>query len=332
MKDLRCNIPWRFVIALLPGLLCLYAPATAAAAAANDAGLRQFEQTRFIAYTPRSFHVVQGRTTSATAEGIRSDLALLRPWFDGIITYSFTNGMERVPQIARELGYRHVLAGIWDPVSNTEIDNAFQELSQPESIVMGLIIGNEGLYAKRYGMETIRKRQDEIRKRHPGLLLTTSEPFFYFFKEEYHAFFASQTILAPNIHPVFEPWFRPELVEDAVKMVVSVTQKLQAAYPNRMVLIKETGMPSGPGRLGLTPERQMQFWRTLQQASAALSGTVLAYFEAFDEPWKPAVMAETYPGDHSIESFWGFFDTQGNAKPVTRVLSPNVPKKVQKTP
>lgn len=331
MKDLCCNKPWRFMIALL-GLLCLYAPASAAAAAAYDAALRQLEQTRFIAYTPRSFHVVQGKSTPATAEGIRNDLALLRPWFDGIITYSFTNGLERVPQIARELGYRHVLAGIWDPSSNTEIDNAFLELSRPGSIVVGLIIGNEGLYVKRYGMETIRNRQDEIRTRHPRLLLTTSEPFFYFFKEDCHALFASQSFLAPNIHPVFEPWFRPELADDAAKMVVSVTQKLQAAYPNQMVLIKETGMPSGPGRLGFTPERQMQFWRTLQHASAALSGTVLAYFEAFDEPWKPAVMAETYPGDHSIESFWGFFDVQGNAKPVIRVLGPNLPKKDQKTP
>ena len=281
------------------------------------------QAARFIAYTPRSFSVVRGKVTPATAEGIRSDLLLMKPWFDGVLTYSTTNGMELVPRIARELGYREVLLGIWDPASRKELQKAFVEIARTEGIVSGVIVGNEGLYAKRYPPQAVLDAQAEIRRRFPGLPVSTSEPFFLMVQEEHRAFFASQAFLAPNIHPVFEPWFQPEHSKEAAEMVVSVVRKLQALYPGKTVLIHETGMPSGPDRLGYSPEGQLAFWKQLQDMLHGLSDIRPVFFEAFDAPWKPGVMAETFPGDHSPESFWGFWDARGVAKPVLHILSPD---------
>ncbi len=291
-------------------------------------GLSQQQQSpplaasRFIAYTPRSFSVTRGNVTPATAEGIRADLLLMKPWFDGIVTYSTTNGVEQVPRIARELGYRAVLLGIWDPTSSDELQKAFVEIARTGGVVTGVIVGNEGLYAKRYHPNAVLDAQAEIRQQFPTLPVSTSEPFFLMVQEEHRAFFGSQSFLAPNIHPVFEPWFQPNLSREAAEMVVSVAQKLQFIYPGKTILIHETGMPSGPDRLGYCPESQLSFWKQLQENLHSLPGIRPVFFEAFDAPWKPGVMAETFPGNHSTESFWGFWDDRGIAKPVLHILSP----------
>lgn len=281
--------------------------------------------TRFITYTPRSFSVVRGTVTPATAQAIRSDLLLMKPWFDGIVTYSATNGLEAVPRIARELGFREVLLGIWDPTSAEEMGKAIVEIARTDGIVTGVIVGNEGLYAKRYPPQVVLDAQAEIRRRFPGLPVSTSEPFFLMVQEEHRVFFASQSFLAPNIHPVFEPWFQPGRSKEAAEMVVSVAGKLQTIYAGKTVLVHETGIPSGPDRLGYSPEGQLAFWKHLHETLNGLSDVRPVFFEAFDAPWKPGVMAETFPGDHSPESFWGFWDIQGVAKPVLHILSPFKP-------
>ncbi|MEW6261195.1 MAG: hypothetical protein AB1547_14970, partial [Thermodesulfobacteriota bacterium] len=281
------------------------------------------QATRFIAYTPRSFSVVRGNTTPATADGIRADLLLMKPWFDGIVTYSATNGLELVPRIARELGYREVLLGIWDPISSDEMEKAYVEIARTGGIVTGVIVGNEGMYAKRYHPQAVLDAQAKIRHRFPNLPVSTSEPFFLMVQEEHRAFFASQSFLAPNIHPIFEPWFQPERFREAAEMVLSVARKLQAVYPGKTVLIHETGMPSGPDQLGYSPEGQKSFWKQLHEMLHGIPGIRPVVFEAFDAPWKPGVMAETFPGNHSSESFWGFWDTRGVAKPVLHIYSPD---------
>ena len=58
------------------------------------------QHTRFIAYTPRNFSIVDGKVVAASENGIRTDLKLLRQFFNGLITYAATNGVENVPAIA----------------------------------------------------------------------------------------------------------------------------------------------------------------------------------------------------------------------------------------
>ncbi len=277
------------------------------------------QQTRFIAYTPRSFAIAHGKITAASEAGIRKDLTLLRPFFNGLITYSATSGLEAVPRIAHELAYRAIILGIWDPSSETEITNVIHAAKKYPSLIGAIIVGNEGLYTRRYLPQDVQKTMQRIKKECPTLAVTTSEPFFLYFEKEYTQFFTSHDLLMPNVHPVFEKWFTPTVPGQGVNMVIEVAEKFNKTY-NKPLLIKETGLPSGPEEKGFSRERQTLFWSELRKRFPFSPSQSLACFEAFDAPWKPEEMAATLPGDHTSEAFWGFFTQNGKGKQVIDAL------------
>jgi len=277
------------------------------------------QKTRFIAYTPRTFAINGGRIRPATASGIRADLALLRPFFNGLITYSATSGLEVIPEIARELGFRAVILGIWDPLSVTEVNNVICAARQYPGLIGAIIVGNEGLYTRRYLPQDVEQVRRRIRKELPHLPVTTSEPFFLYLEKETGEFLNSFDLLMPNVHPVFEKWFAPNAFSQGVNMVLEVAAKLQMAS-RKPLLIKETGLPSGPSGKGFDPDRQARFWSELLHRFPFSPSRSLVCFEAFDAPWKPAEIALTLPGDHSSEGFWGFFTEKGKKKKVVAVL------------
>ena len=278
------------------------------------------QQTRFITYTPRSFSIGGGKVTAANETAIRKDLTLLRPSFNGLITYSATSGLEAVPRIARELAFRAVILGIWDPLSQTEIDNVIQAAHSYPTLIGAVIIGNEGLYTRRYRPQDVEKARQRIKKECPTMAVTTSEPFFLYFQKEYRQFFSSHDLLMPNVHPVFEKWFTASTPpRQGVDMVIQMAEKFKTTY-HKPLLIKETGLPSGPKDQGFSRERQTLFWADLLKRFPSSPNQSLACFEAFDAPWKPQEMVATLPGNHATEAFWGFFTQDGKRKQVVDAL------------
>ncbi len=279
------------------------------------------QQTRFITYTPRSFKVMGTTITAATEAGIRDDLRVIRPLFSGLITYSCVNGQERIPAIAQELGFRAIIIGVWDPRSRVEIDNAIRVAKRYPVLVTAVIVGNEGIFTKRYRPDEVKQAMARIKGECPNLAVTTSEPFSLYFQQEYADFFQAHDLLMPNIHPLFEPWFKPEEPGQGVMMVVNVAARFKESY-HLPLLIKETGMPSGPtGRSGYSQKRQALFWSELYKRFPFAPFRAFACFEAFDTPWKPAAMAVDFPGDHASEAFWGFFTASGEAKEVVNAVN-----------
>ncbi|MFH2123650.1 MAG: hypothetical protein ABIJ50_09245 [Pseudomonadota bacterium] len=277
------------------------------------------QQTRFIAYTPRSFSIGGGKIRAATEAGIREDLTLLRPFFNGVITYSATSGLETLPRIAHELAFRALILGIWDPSSETEIRNVIHAAQKYPNLIGAIIVGNEGLYTRRYRPQDVDKAMQRIKKECPHMAVATSEPFFLYFEKEYSQFFNSHDLLMPNVHPVFEKWFSANNPSQGVDMVIELAERFKTTY-TKPLLIKETGMPSGPKEKSFSMERQRLFWSELLKRFPSTPRQALSCFEAFDAPWKPAEMAATLPGDHSSEAFWGFFNKDGNAKQVLETL------------
>lgn len=278
------------------------------------------QHTRFIAYTPSSFSISAGKVSAAGKTGIQADLTLLRPFFDGLITYSATSGLEAIPRIAHELGYRAVILGIWDPASETEIQNVVQAVKKYPQLIAAVIVGNEGIYSKRYQPQDVQSTIRRLKKEFPRLALTTSEPFFLYFNADYSQFFNGHDLLMPNIHPVFEKWFTPENPAQGVDMVIEVVGKFRTNF-NKPLLVKETGMPgSATGNAsqkdGFTQKQQAQFWADLLKRFPVSPSQSLACFEAFDAPWKPMEMARILPGDHSKEASWGFFTQDYKKKQV----------------
>src|SRR3974390_758251 len=132
---------------------------------------------RFVAYQPTALKAIDGKLTQADDASIRADLEALRPWFDGLITYGARNGNERVPDIAKSLGYRAVILGVWDISDEAEIANALAAWKRDRAIIAGLSLGNEIVFGKRGTWDDLLAHLKALREQAPGLPLTISEPF-----------------------------------------------------------------------------------------------------------------------------------------------------------
>lgn len=267
---------------------------------------------RYIAYQPISHQVIDGKHTQADPASIEADLKVLRPRFDGLITYSSINGTEDIPAIAAKLGFRAVIMGIWDIDNATELNNALKAAEASPEVVVGLSMGNEVLLGKRGGADDVVRAMNAARARNPRLAVATTEPF-HILLEQPSLLPPSDMILA-NVHPVHQPWWRDAPDANAAEFVVNVTHNLAKVYCGP-ILVKETGVPTAPADGGFTPERQASFYRALQQAFAPSAARAFAYFSAFDAPWR-RYDAHPIAGYHPEEAYWGLYDEKRRPKPV----------------
>ena len=288
-------------------------------AAAADWGVIM-KSGRFVSYTPRNFSVVNGQPRQASPADISEDLKLLRKDFDCLITYSCANGLDYIPESAAKLNYMALIIGIWDPTSDIEMQRAVHLAIKYSRLIVAIAVGNEGIYARRYSPAEIEKTIAYLRKELPSVWLTTSEPFFLYLQPDYFEFFNRMDLLLPNIHPTFEKWFNPSDALNAAAFVVNVADKLQSQYPKPLI-VKETGLPSGPVSMGFTEERQSAFWNEILTRFVPSKSRAVSCFEAFDAPWKPAVMKQEYPGkDHIQEAYWGMYTVEAKPKPVISII------------
>ncbi len=291
--------------------------ANAAARYADTALLQSVMASgRFVAYQPTALKAINGKLTQADDASIRADLEVLRPWFDGLITYGATNGNERVPDVAASLGFRAVIMGVWDPSDVNEVANALAAWKRNPSIVAGLSLGNEIVFGKRGSWRDLLGFLDTVRVQAPGLPLTISEPFAEYLDDIANAkpLLHASDFLLVNIHPVFEPWFKSGTADNWTDFVVRVVARLRAVYP-RPILVKETGVPTGPASAGFSEDAQRAFYHLLAQRLPPSKKRAFAYFSAFDEPWRTGDF-NPIPGAHPEEAYWGVFTETRSPKRV----------------
>jgi len=275
---------------------------------------------RFVAYQPTALKAVNGVLSHADDASIRADLETLRPWFDGLITYGAYNGNERVPDIAARLGFHAVIVGVWDPADRTEVGNAIDAWRRNPERVAGLSLGNEIVFGKRGTWDSLHAQLEAVRADAPGLPLAIAEPF-----AEYTDFPGARPVLAAtdfmlaNIHPVFEPWFKSGTADNWTDFVVRVVARLEAIYA-KPILVKETGVPTGPATAGFNPDMQRAFYDLLAKRLKPSRRRAFAWFTAFDEPWRPGDFNPT-PGAHPEEAYWGLFTATRQPKEVMATIT-----------
>ncbi len=270
---------------------------------------------RFVAYQPTSLQVVDGRVTAADPAGIRADLKVLRPRFDGLITYTAIHGAEAIPGIAASLGFRAVVVGVWDPFDESEVAAALEAAKRYPRLVSGVSLGNEVVFAGRHGFPELTAAAVLLHRRAPELPISSTEPFHLFYDDSAARLLDQLDFLLVNVHPVFQPWFREASDSNAAQFVVNVVSKLTEHYCGP-ILVKETGVPTEPASSGFTPDRQAAFYSELRSAFPPDRRRAFAYFAAFDAPWR-AADAQPVPGEHPEEAHWGLYDGKRNPKPVT---------------
>ena len=324
---------WRVRIALLGTVMALLlitvtlwpaAPQTGCDADTLTQEIRQgplrqmLTQARFVTYQPTGLQVRWGSVTQADRASIRQDLWHLRPWFDGLVTYTAINGGELIPEIAQSLGYRAVIVGIWDPADRQEVANALDLARTYPGFVVGIIVGNETVFGQRGDWQDLAEAIARIRRSANAIALSTSEPFAVLVDGEGAAFARQLDFLAPNVHPVFEPWFAGAPAFNRAEFVVRVVDKLKGVTCGP-ILVKETGVPTAPADLGFDEAQQTAFYRELEKQFPPSADAAFSYFSAFDAPWRLEDV-HPVPGDHRHEAHWGLFTHERKAKPVMRDL------------
>jgi exo-beta-1,3-glucanase (GH17 family) len=274
---------------------------------------------RFVAYDPTSLQFVNGQATHADEASMLEDLKVLRPRFDGLITYTSANGADKVADVAAKLGYRALIIGVYDIESREELDNALAAAKRHPELVVGLSIGNEVVFSERAPPDQIVSLFREVWRRAPGLALTTTEPFHTFLEPAAEPLLSQLDFMLVNVHPIYESWFQFVLDEIAADFVVQTADKLAEVYCGP-ILVKETGEPTAPEQAGYTPRRQALFYDALDRKFPSTRTRAFAYFCAFDAPWRAndRPVLGIHPG--AEESHWGLYDEKRRPKPVVNVI------------
>ncbi len=305
-----------FLISFLTSALLSVFPAAASATCADAASARSALERiemvmatgRYISYQPTSLQIINGQPTQANEKSIEADLKVLRPRFDGIITYGALNGAEKIPDVAAKLGYRSVFMGIWDVTNAQERENVIEAAKRQPQIVNGVSMGNEVVFGKRASYKDIADAMASFRVAAPGIAISTTEPFHMFLQPGADPLFPQMDFLLANVHPVFESWFRTAPDANAAEFVTNVVDKLAGIYCGP-VLVKETGVPTAPAGEGYVPLRQASFYVALAQRFKPERMRAFAYFSAFDAPWR-ADDSGPVPGYHPEEAHWGLYDAE----------------------
>jgi exo-beta-1,3-glucanase (GH17 family) len=237
---------------------------------------------------------------------LQDDLTTLRAaGFEGILTYSSRDTLDEIPALAKEIGFRQVIMGIWDPLDEQERISAIAAAPY----VDGYIVGNEGLANGSYTFDELRATLDVVRSA-TGKPVTTAERL-----EVYYGltgFLELGDWLAPIVHPFWHDYFDPD---KAAEWTAVQFEDLQEAAPDRIIQIKELGLPTA-GHENVSEAAQAEYYRLLQQSEGSLQ---FAYFEAFDQEWKAA--STSIP----VESHWGLFREDRSPKPATEIICGKTP-------
>lgn len=273
---------------------------------------------RFVSYQPTQIRIMAGRASRADVEGIRADLAVLRPRFDALVTYGAGNGADLVADVAAELGFRAVVLGVWSIDDPVEIDLALAAAARHPGLVVGVSLGNERVLAGEADFPGLAARIDRLRSRAPQLLFTTTEPFHLFMQDPAGPLLKTADFLLVNAHPVFQPWFAGAEVAAGARFVVNVVDDVAARFCGP-VLVKETGVPTAPASMGFDVARQASFYAALRAVFPSSRSRAFAYFSAFDAAWR---VDDTHPtaGPQPQEGSWGLFEESRTPKPAAREL------------
>jgi exo-beta-1,3-glucanase (GH17 family) len=275
------------------------------------------EGARFVAYTPRGFDPEAGADVPPAA--LRADLALLARRFDGLVTYSCARGLDAVPRLARQAGFRAVVLGVWNPSDERELARALAAARAEPGVVFALALGNEGLFFERYDAAALARAFARVRAELPWVAVTTTEPFSSYLEPARAAALPAQDLLLPVVHPLDQPWFANAPRQTRVDFVVNVVRELEAKF-GVPVLVKETGVPSGPAEQGFDEAGQAEFWRALAARLPATRTHAFSYFEAFDAPWKIANVALQTGDVRASEAHWGLYRVDGTPKPAALAI------------
>jgi exo-beta-1,3-glucanase (GH17 family) len=260
-----------------------------------------------VSYAPFRDQQSPWKSTIVISEAqIAEDLVELARVSRCIRTYSIENGLDKVPALASKVGLQ-VILGVWlgrDRLKNAElIDTATELARQYPVVVTAMMVGSEVLLRGEMKApelcEIIRSVKAQV-----GVPLSYADVWEFWLRHPD----ISKCVDFVTIHilPYWED--DPVRAEDAAAHAIDIRKKVALAFPDKEILIGETGWP-GRGRMRggsrASPINQARYISEILERARKEKFRVNV-FEAYDEPWK-----RQWEG--TIGASWGLYDGQTRA-------------------
>lgn len=250
-----------------------------------------------------------------TVEEIDSDLALLENRAHAVRTYTLEETFREIPRLA-SAHKLNVTLGAWiGPYPNAnehELERLSSLLREGHRNIVRVMVGNESLLREDVSVEELIAYIERVRKitERP---VSTAEPWHVWLK--YPELVEHVDFIAIHLLPYWEGL----PIEQAVSYAFNRYNEVQAAYPDKQVIIGEVGWPSNgrPNRgAEATQANQTRFLRRFL-AEAEKAGYVYYVMEAFDQPWKVKI-------EGAVGTYWGVYNAEREPKfdftqPVVRI-------------
>jgi len=232
---------------------------------------------------------------------IEDDLMRLSRLTECVRTYSTRNGLDRVPEIAERYGVK-VIQGIWlggdRAAAERDIATAIEVAQRHPQAIRSLVVGNEVLLR---GEMTATELAATIRRVKGQISQPVTYADVWEFWLRYREIYPAVDFVTIHILPYWEDF--PIAARNAAAHVESIRRKVAAAFPDKEILLGETGWPSaGRMREGALPSPANQA-RVMHDVLtiARREGYHANLIEAFDQPWKRRL-------EGTVGGHWGLLD------------------------
>lgn len=270
----------------------------------------KIDRLKWIVYAPVDFDPDNGIYPSE--ESLKEDLSVLASSpFSGIVTFGSEKSLSLIPQLAKEVGIKGLIMGIFDPRNPEELQSAISSCQD----VDGYCVGHRGVNTL-YDLNELGQVMEGIRKvtKRP---VSTSEALI--------DYTANPEIIEwvdwffPDVHYYWHEGAKPEDVLDDLMNKIGGAQELFKNRKGRRVCLKMISYPSSGGH-GLTEAEQAHFFRLLLRRFGN-DITIPKYirccfFAAFDNKWKTMDR-----GWSQAELSTGMYTLERSPKPVIQSIS-----------
>jgi cellulose synthase/poly-beta-1,6-N-acetylglucosamine synthase-like glycosyltransferase/exo-beta-1,3-glucanase (GH17 family) len=263
-------------------------------------------QVRGISYTPS--HLFSQKDHEWTSpEQIDRDMAQIAQITGHVRTYSVGSGLDRVPEIARRYGLTVTLGIAIGPdldANEKEVEKGISVALANRRVIDRVIVGNEAIQFAYVSVDQLNDYIKRVRDALPNRIkVSTAEPW-------------SAWLLNPDLGQNVDfitvhllPYWEGVPVKYALKSLPKWYDLVQQEFPDKLIVIGETGWPS-QGRTHKLSEASLanEAYYIRNFVKLALDkGYDYYIIEAYDQPWK--AREEGFVG-----AYWGLFDASGNPK------------------
>ena len=244
---------------------------------------------------------------------INSDLEFISKVTNSIRTYGSSDNPEKITEICCKYKIKCSL-GVWLSKYNIEnrkeIESAIKLSNSGLDCLDFVIVGNEVLLRQDMSEKELIAFIREVKNK-VKVPVTTADTWAVWKNSPYLA--SEVDYILVHIHPYWEG----VNIEDAAKYVIGIYHDLKALYPNKKIVIGETGWPSkgeSKGNAVPSPENQKKFFAEFTEL-AEKEGIEYYYFSCFDEKWKSR-------DEGKVGGAWGIFNSDGTIKPLLKNILP----------